>query len=450
VNLRLSQRGIPVGAPARGYPAYDGGSSIPGVDMTGTHWKPDGALEENLLAARRRGDSEGFLRYLSQADLLLPLPPGVAGTGPMPWATTEISGRRWVLSFTSTAALHDTLGAEQEHRVARFTELASTWPDPSLELAVNPGLPIEAFLSTEAVVDVAAEASRPATELERALAAAVAEEDLEAYARALLEVEVVVPVDPTGTPARDLTDPAFPWLRLDGDGAIVVFTSERRLRDQLGTHPHFGVGFAALVQAWPEADTAAAIDPGTTFAGMLAGPVIGYLGGRVAEIERIAEDAVARVSSRSDLTEQEQIELAERLVRQRLGQEPVATLLVELPGTVVQVVVSAGQVDRYLVQRHRRVAGMIHRRPADTMPLAALYARLGLLGDGSPFGAADDAGYVLRWSEPDPGAYAVPTMDGVEVPDGAILVRIERDGGECQLGTYRAALAAWTPGSGPT
>jgi hypothetical protein len=419
--------------------------------MTDAAWEPDDEIDRDLLAARRGADTGGFLTHLARADLLLPQP---ADAGQVSWATAEISGRRWVLSFTSATAMKGSLGADPPHRVARFPELAATWPDPALGLAANPGLPIEAYLSAEGVVDLAAAASRPATELERALAAALEGEDLEAYARALLETDVVVPVEPAGGPSRELTGPAFPWLRLDEDGSIVVFTSAARLRDQLGVHPHVGVAFADLVQVWPDTDSSAAIDPGTTYAGLLAGAVIGYLGRRVGEIERIAQDALAQAGTRTDLTGPERMQVAEWLVRQRLGQ-PVEPAPVPVPvpvpvpisGPVVQVVVPAGQVDRYLTHRHRRVAGLIHRQPPDNPPLAVLYERLGLLGDGSPFGPDDDVGYLLRWREPDPTAYPVPAMEGLEVPDGASLWRIDRDGEERRLATYRSAMADWSPES---
>jgi hypothetical protein len=107
-------------------------------------------------------------------------------------------------------------------------------------------------------------------------------------------------------------------------------------------------------------------------------------------------------------------------------------------GIAVQVVVPAGQVNRYLQEGHRRVAGLVHRRPGSALPLAELYARLGLLGEGSPFRPDDDQGYVLRWYEPDPAAYPSPTMDGVELPNGATLLAVDRTGAERPIATYRS------------
>ncbi len=131
--------------------------------MTGAAWRPDGGLEQDLLAARETGDPDAYLRRLARADLLLPLlPEEAAAGGPVSWVIAEISGTRQVLAFTSTAAMRRVLDEDLPHRVARFVELADTWPDPALRLAVDPGLPVEAFLGPEAVraaAEAAAEAA---------------------------------------------------------------------------------------------------------------------------------------------------------------------------------------------------------------------------------------------------------------------------------------------------
>jgi hypothetical protein len=420
--------------------------------MTGADWVPDNALERDLLLARQRDDREAFVRRLARADLFLPLlPEEAANQVPVSWVTSEISGTRHVLAFTSTAVLSRLLDDELPHRVARFVELAETWPDPALGLAVDPGLPIEAFLSGQAVIEFAELAAQPAPGLEQTLQRAIAAGDVPTYALALLERDVAVPLDPGRGSSRDLTDPRFPWARMEGmgalDGTIVIFSSPERLRDQLGEHPHVVIGFGQVVKAWPDPATALAVDPGTPIAAVLDGAVVAALGARVEDFERITEEAVTVARSRTDLSEPERVALAERVIQERFV-GPVAAPSTTPAGIAVQVVVPAGQVDRYLQEGHRRVAGLVHRRPGSVLPLADLYARLGLLGEGSPFRVDDDRGYALRWYEADPAAYPSPTMDGVELPDGATLLTLDRTGAERPIATYRAGTWSAAPDAG--
>jgi hypothetical protein len=166
------------------------------------------------------------------------------------------------------------------------------------------------------------------------------------------------------------------------------------------------------------------------------------VGARVGDFERITEDAIIVARARADLSEPERVALAEQLIQDRFV-GPVTVSSTVAPGIAVQVVVPAGQLDRYLQEGHRRVAGLVHRRPGTELPLADLYARLGLLGEGSPFHADDDQGYLIRWSEPDPAAYPSPTMDGVELPDGATLLAVDSTGDERPIAMYRSDVGNW-------
>ncbi|OLE24298.1 MAG: hypothetical protein AUG49_13680 [Catenulispora sp. 13_1_20CM_3_70_7] len=410
--------------------------------MAGGDWVPDNALERDLMRLRGNGDGTGYARRLARADLVLPLLPEEATAGvPVSWVTAEISGTPHILAFTSPATMHRLLDdPEVPHRVARFVELHEAWPDPRLPLAVDPGLPIEAFLSRPALAEFAEVAAEPAPGLEQALYRAIAAGDVGAYTLALLEGSVAVPLDPRLGTAQDVADPRFPWARMEGngelDGSIVLFSSPTRLRDQLGDHPHVVAAFALVAKAWPDPGTGLAVDPGTPLAAVLDGRVVAAIGERVGEFERITGDAVTVARSRSDLTVPERVALAEQVIHERFeGAAPASGT--GPAGTAVQVFVPAGQLDRYLQQGHGRVAGLVHRAPGGAVPLAQLYARLGLLGEGSPFGADDDHGYVLRWVEPDPAAYPSPTMDGVELPGGATLLAIDRAGAERPIAAYR-------------
>lgn len=422
--------------------------------MAGGDWVPDNALERDLVRLRQDGDGAGYARRLARADLVLPLLPEEATAGvPVSWVTAEISGTPHVLAFTSPATMHRLLDdPEVPHRVARFVELNETWPDPGLSLAVDPGLPIEAFLTRPALVEFAEVAAEPAPGLEQKLHRAIAAGDVGGYTMALLEESVAVPLDPRLGTAEDVADPRFPWARMEGngalDGTIVLFSSPTRLRDQLGQHPHVVVPFARVAKAWPDPGTGLAVDPGTPLAAVLDGQVVAAIGSRVGEFERVTEDAITVARSRTDLTVPERVALAEQVIHERFEGAPPANGT-RPAGTAVQVFIPAGQLDRYLQQGHGRVAGLVHRAPAGAVPLAQLYARLGLLGEGSPFTEDDDQGYVLRWAEPDPAAYPSPTMDGVELPGGATLLSIDRTGAERPIAAYRPGRGWYAlPGAG--
>lgn len=365
--------------------------------MTAAGWEPTNDLERVLADARSRRDEDTFLAALTHADLVLPTP----DDGDVMLA--DVSGRRCVLAFTSDTAMRHVLGSEPTWRPVRFVELGRGWPDPVLWLAIDPGLPVEGLFTPVAVGDIAEVAGRPATELERDLASATAAMNVEAAARALLPAEVLVPLDPSGSQSRDITDPDFPWLRLtDESRPITIFTSPTRLREELGELDAVEVAFAALMAQWPDPTAGLAVNPGTSFECTLAAPSTAAIAQRV---RAIAESVL------------------------------------------VEVVVPAGITDRYLRHNHNRVAGLIHRIPSARMPLADLYLQLGLLGDGSPFGAEDEVGYVIRWYEPDRDAYRAPTMDGVDLTPGAALWRVERDGAESCVAFYAldtAGVARWT------
>jgi hypothetical protein len=440
-------------------------------------WEPDGELEERLLFARAKADDERFMRRLALADLLLPLlPEEVAAGQGFNWVTSVISGQQCVVAFTSEKAMYGLMHAEPPYRLARFFDLGRTWPDPKVWLAVDPGLPIESYLTPEVIINLGSLASEPATPLEEALAAALDEEDIEGYARALLGADVVLPIDPNGSATREVTDPDFPWTRLeDAEHSIVAYTSEERFREILGGgQESVTMRFVDLAAGWPGPETGLAVNPGHTFAAALNGSAVFIVGQRAHQFEEIALKAISEARARNDLTEGQQFQLAQRTVAEELAKlgvelpaapatslpavpaEPVEPVVgggagldqeirelmaaaeADRPGTAVQVVVLAGQLDRYLRQGHDRVAGLIHRKPSGAVPLGELYERIGLLGEGSPFGADDDLGFLLRWWEDDPGAYQAPEMTGRQVPDGASLWRVDRAGHERLLARYGA------------
>jgi SseB protein N-terminal domain len=93
-------------------------------------------------------DQEHYFRILSRTDLLLPVSAdALAGRAPMGWGTWTTGNRTHVLAFTSPMSLAICLSDRgASYRVLPFHTLAAQWPNYEWWLAINPGLPIEAYL----------------------------------------------------------------------------------------------------------------------------------------------------------------------------------------------------------------------------------------------------------------------------------------------------------------
>jgi len=89
-----------------------------------------------------------YFGILSRSDLLLPVSAdAVAGRAPVGWGTWTTGNRTHVLAFTSPTALRLCLNEPGgSYRAVPFGALAVEWPNHEWWLAVNPGLPIEAYL----------------------------------------------------------------------------------------------------------------------------------------------------------------------------------------------------------------------------------------------------------------------------------------------------------------
>ncbi|GAA4916789.1 hypothetical protein LX16_4001 [Stackebrandtia albiflava] len=121
-------------------------------------WEPATDIEQRMREALRAGRREDYFRLLARLELLLPVSgDGVnAPGGPGSWATWSTQDRTHVLAFTSEAALRACLRIHAgPFRTVRFTALADSWPDEDWWLAVNPGLPIEGYLPSWFVAQVA-------------------------------------------------------------------------------------------------------------------------------------------------------------------------------------------------------------------------------------------------------------------------------------------------------
>lgn len=246
-----------------------------GVTVTEPTWQPIDDHERELWRARARGDQEAYLRELAGSAILLPvLPAESGGRGPVSWVSTEISGQRCVVAFTSPDAMRRVLHADPAYRSARFLELSATWPDASAWLAVDPGLPIEVFLTADIVAELAALGAQPANQFETDLLAAADAGDMARYLTMLQAARILLPLTP-GTDVREVTDPDFVFWRSDGNtGPVPAFTSPARLRDQFGDRPHTEVSLDEMAGAWPDPGADLVIDPGAAHCVVVPGAVL--------------------------------------------------------------------------------------------------------------------------------------------------------------------------------
>jgi hypothetical protein len=130
------------------------GATDPSIDLSA--YEPANSTEEDLLAAVRNANTDGFLSTLLLAKVLVP---GYT-TQPALWPVEEINEGRYLVAFTSPERQAerpaDSDGTRGESSpgptvIVRFTNLIAAWPDDDLGFAVNPGTPIGATLSGDEV-----------------------------------------------------------------------------------------------------------------------------------------------------------------------------------------------------------------------------------------------------------------------------------------------------------
>lgn len=111
-------------------------------------WTAHNSLESDLADALASGDDAKLYGLLAVAQYAVPIDPrlqlGDHGPHRVPWVVMSgADDRNWILVFTSIESMHEaTEGRLQQARVATLPELAATWPDPRIGLAINPALPI--------------------------------------------------------------------------------------------------------------------------------------------------------------------------------------------------------------------------------------------------------------------------------------------------------------------
>jgi hypothetical protein len=113
-----------------------------------SEWEPATEAELAMHNALVASDQELYFRILARTEILLPVSAeALAGRAPMGWGTWTTGNRTHVLAFTSPEALWVCLNDPSgSYRSVPFHALASEWPNYEWWLAVNPGLPVEAYL----------------------------------------------------------------------------------------------------------------------------------------------------------------------------------------------------------------------------------------------------------------------------------------------------------------
>lgn len=366
-------------------------------------WEPANDVERDLRDAWLRNDNIAFLRTLATAPLYLP---GFSGRDVaqrlLTWSHAE---RTHLLVFTSPEALFQQLtGVVDGWRLTSVAELAGARPDPEWGVAISPNTPIGACLDPDELAAlagaVAAESLfRPATTAEAVMFRAKQDGDPAAYLDALVVSSLLVPVAEQAV-AADVVRPGFPWLPHAGDAATVAaFTSELRLAEVVSDRTRtVRVETMGLARAWPDRSVSLAVNPGSPIAST-------FTGDQVADLVDWARTLPLRAGGGTAAP------------RPRTGTEPAGTGPEDRQPPLVEVDLSAADVDAYLSGAYDRVVG-VPRQPA---PAAV-------------------AGHVMRWRQT--GGTATGS-----IVDGAQILRIG-PGGDRLIATYHADLRRWLPAIG--
>lgn len=249
----------------------------------------------------------------------------------------------------------------------------------------------------------------PANSVEGDLLKAAEEGNTNSFLSTLLLARVLLPL-PEGAASDVLPgDPEFQWRAetIDDQKYVVIFTSSERLAEFLPAQvDHVEVKFVQLIKAWPGATWSFAVNPGSPVGAKLPGAQILALASWAADVG-LGEDK-----------------------DEPLPAPPSVPTVKDGPKyTVMQKTVPASRVDFYLERGYDRVCGFVHRanEVAHLHTPAELRAALGLSYPDSPFGADDDAVYVLRWPAYRPSLYRIPyggqTESAMRAMEGWVIQR---------------------------
>lgn len=279
--------------------------------MDTAEWRPANEIERDLAAALEAGDTREYARIVLSAPLYLPVPDAAEG-----WPELALPGAH-VVAFTSLAGLSTVVGKDGlTYHEADFPTLVRFWSDPTVLLALNPSLPINATLplnvftaladddetlvtASELDFAVAQESQakvrqacladlgsrqpagpEPMGELESALTSAAVQSDVEAFLEALLDAEVVLPTEAAVTDPDLITTPDFPWhvVTIGGLPVITMFSSAEMLdRVAPPERPRLRVPFMAALANWPNEEHLLCFNPGSRTELFLSGEAIASL-----------------------------------------------------------------------------------------------------------------------------------------------------------------------------
>ena len=203
-------------------------------------WLPGNEVDAELVGALAADDRSRFARTVRHARWYLPV---LAADGQRHrYLTRDLLGATYLLVFTSPGSLAATVGGVATGCVITgYDELAAHWPDPSWRLAVNPGTPIDLWVTLDLLAAAAAG--------DRALPSLAPRPDpaadgpLDEFLGLLVSAPLLVPTQ--------------------NADRVEVFTSEAALRQR------YPQGTATVVRTIPElladwpAGHALAIDPGS-------------------------------------------------------------------------------------------------------------------------------------------------------------------------------------------
>jgi SseB protein N-terminal domain len=314
----------------------------------------------------------------------------------------------------------------------------------------------------------------PANDVESSLLAAAGTGSTDSFLSTLLLATVVLPVAPPSAPGARPGDPGFVWRTesLDGEPYLVVFTSQARLVEHLGSLTDtVSVRFVQLIRRWPDREWSFAVNPGTPVGAKLPGPEIVALANWAAEVGLGDDDE--EPAPPADDGNQPAGQVSETAAQPQPARP-----------TMMQKVVPPGQVGYYLERGYDRVSGFVHRATEVghlTTP-SALFAALGLAHPNAPFSPNAAEVYVLRWPVHRPGLYRIPyggqsesamramqgwvierppfrgngfapgesgeviaefKVDSVRLPHGAQLWRLAADGAETLVATLDSDVPRW-------
>ncbi|GIG57050.1 hypothetical protein Lfu02_14220 [Longispora fulva] len=437
--------------------------------MDAASWEPANDVEHALRRVLLDGDQRAYLDILGTAPLYVPTEASAYQEGRAALFVWDIDGMRFAPVFTSPDALELAVAEHGQsadaYHVVTYPQLVEIWPDPTLRLAIDPNLPIGAFLNIDDIATgadllTAAElgvAFTPSNPVEELLAEAAAAGDSSGFLDALVASVVLLPISRPLSGVEDIESPGFPWRDLPGaaEPTIAVFTSPERLAEAWpDVPPSAPVPVVRLADAWPDARYRLVVNPGSVLEATFAGDELRGL-------VDWGQDMLSRYDeSRASV--------------------PRAVERAAPPLVMLQKVLAHGEADHYVRGGRHTVTGFVYPYdPVGRATPAGLYAALDL-GPDDGFDPADPEVHLLRWPAHRPELYrlavggpdeatraandgwmiepapfrgggatsaGVPQLkaDSVAVPHDAVLVRLGADGEERLVASYDADHGAWVP-----